>query len=795
MSLEATELEVWSADTDARRSALARREFDGRRSGVARIARALLRRVTGARARERLRRALADVAADGVASQVDAMCRAGDFQAAEQLLLEGRRRLPGRIELIILHAELAMAAGDWQRAIERWRRLIALFGDGAPEEATARLAAALRSMGELRQALDALERAGRPRTATGRIASSFERGATLMALGDLESAERDWRLLLDDRDLTDTLRPVVREVLTSIQRGSGRTPDPDLHPERLITEDHLAYDAWLAGRTHRSSAQESVLQAELPRCAVIVVDRGGGTVARRSRDQFLGWDEAGLVVHAVEELTASAIERCRRTINADALLVIEEGMSIDRSALEAARIALWRDGDVAIVSADEDGVDESGNRSHPILRSAFDPDLLLVQPALGHAVVFRSSAIDAAGGFRDLPECPHHREHDLLFLLWDLSLRIVFGATGGTDVHRTLGLHVPEVLIHHPPHLLPADWTGGPGWSAESSAASALVRRSVDPRGTALEVRSCPWGVPLRVRPKSGRDAVRVSIVIPTRDRAELLKTCVDGLLHRTTLEGCAGVPRIDLEVVIVDNDTREPDALELLDRLRTDPRITVVAGPGEFNFSRLVNAGVAAATGEVCVLLNNDVVVLEEDWLIELVAHALRPEVGAVGALLEHSDGRVQHAGVLVGVNGTAEHALREWPSRAAGYLALLRSTRRVSAVTAACLAVRREVYERVGGLDESALPVELNDVDLCLRIGDAGLAIIWTPFARLAHREGGTRGRSDRASVDDQGAAVRRRESQRSAFSSRWRHRLSGDPFYSPHFSVSGATYLLRR
>jgi GT2 family glycosyltransferase len=168
---------------------------------------------------------------------------------------------------------------------------------------------------------------------------------------------------------------------------------------------------------------------------------------------------------------------------------------------------------------------------------------------------------------------------------------------------------------------------------------------------------------------------------------------------------------------------------------------------------------------------------------------------VGAVGALLEHADGRVQHAGVLVGVNGTAEHAFREWPSAAAGYLALLRSTRQVSAVTAACLAMRREVYLRIGGLDERDLPVELNDVDLCLRTREQGLRVVWTPFARLAHHEGGTRGRGDRASAVVDGAAVRRREAQRSAFSARWGHRLDGDPFYSPRLAVSGATYLLRR
>jgi O-antigen biosynthesis protein len=185
---------------------------------------------------------------------------------------------------------------------------------------------------------------------------------------------------------------------------------------------------------------------------------------------------------------------------------------------------------------------------------------------------------------------------------------------------------------------------------------------------------------------------------------------------------------------------------------------------------------------------------VRHDGWLIELVTQALRPEVGAVGALLEHEDGRVQHAGVLVGVNGTAEHAFREWPSDAAGYLALLRSVRRVSAVTGACLALRREVYLQVGGLDESVFPVELNDVDLCLRIEQAGLSVLWTPFARLTHIEGGTRGRGDRIPSANDGGTLGRQEAQRSAFVERWRERLTRDPYYSPRLSTSGATYMLK-
>lgn len=796
MQLEAVELEAWAADVEARQALVARRtrDRDRDRRPAARALHAVIRRVTGARARDRERAAFVEVASARIASDVGSMLEAGDVVAADRAVLDGRRRHPGRIELLVLHAEVAMAAGEWGRAIERWRRLMDLFGEGAPEEAGARLAAALRSSGDMTAALDVLEHAGQPRTVSGRIALVFERAATRMALGDLVSAERDWRSLLDDGDLPGTLRAVVREALTSTQRASGRTPDEDLRPERVLADDHRDYAGWLTARIDRP-AVEVAATGSLPSCAVIVLDMGDAVAVERTRAGALDGVDQGIAVHVVDGTDVLAVEERRRASGADLVLLVEAGTLIERRALDEARRAFADDDDLSIVMADEDVIDAVGRRGEPQLRSAFDPELLVSHPALGHAVVLRSSAIDAVGGLRDLPGMPVDRSHALLFTLWDVALRITADPAREGAGRPSIGTHVADVLLHRPEASVPVDWVAGPSWSSEATAAVALVRGCIDPDGTEWIVEPAPWGVPLHVRPSAIPSGTTVTVVIPTRDRAELLAACVDGLLHRTSLGAGGETPSIDLEIVIVDNDTREPDALALLDRLRVDPRVQVIPGSGEFNFSRLVNAGIAAATGEVCILLNNDVVVLEHDWLVELVVHALRPEVGAVGALLEHSDGRVQHAGVLIGVNGSAEHAFREWPSRAAGYLALLRSTRQVSAVTAACLAMRREVYEQVGGLDESALPVELNDVDLCLRIGEAGLAILWTPFARLAHREGGTRGRGDRATADTDGSAVRRREDQRSAFVRRWRPRLEQDPFYSPRLSVSGATYLLRR
>jgi GT2 family glycosyltransferase len=276
-------------------------------------------------------------------------------------------------------------------------------------------------------------------------------------------------------------------------------------------------------------------------------------------------------------------------------------------------------------------------------------------------------------------------------------------------------------------------------------------------------------------------EAPTVSVIVPTRDRRDLLERCF------AALRSTAG--DFPLELVVVDNGSREAATLELLAELETSARATIVRSPGVFNFSQLVNRGAAAATGEVLLLLNNDVVALERGWLEEMLQHALRPEVGAVGALLLHEDGRVQHAGVIVGGNGSAEHAFREWPADAPGYLSLLRSQRRVGAVTAACLMVRREVYTEAGGFDEQDLPVDLNDIDFCLRLRSQGLDVIWTPFARLLHVEGATRS----VGVDQERSAATRVQQQ--AFQRRWvvEGALPADPGYHPDLSLVGPPYRL--
>ncbi|MCJ2031237.1 glycosyltransferase family 2 protein [Methylobacterium sp. J-043] len=263
-----------------------------------------------------------------------------------------------------------------------------------------------------------------------------------------------------------------------------------------------------------------------------------------------------------------------------------------------------------------------------------------------------------------------------------------------------------------------------------------------------------------------------VSIIIPSRDRLDLIARVTEDVLEKT--------PYPALELVIVDNDSKEPAVLDLYERLRGDPRVRIEPYPHPFNFSALVNAGARQARGDVLVLLNNDVAVLRPDWLAVLVAQAVRPEVGAVGAKLLYQDGRLQHAGVVVGLGGEAGHILRRRRADTPGHLDRLGVAHEVSGVTAACLAVAREKYHAIAGFDEETFAVDFNDIDFCLRLGARGWKTVWTPHAVLSHLESVSRGRPV-------GPARARFEREAAAFTERWRDVIRHDPFYHPALSLT--------
>jgi GT2 family glycosyltransferase len=270
-----------------------------------------------------------------------------------------------------------------------------------------------------------------------------------------------------------------------------------------------------------------------------------------------------------------------------------------------------------------------------------------------------------------------------------------------------------------------------------------------------------------------------VSIIIPTRDALELVSVCIDSLLSKTNYG--------HFEVIVVDNGTTDSAALGYLDGVRRVERVRVLRDDRPFNFSALNNRAVEQASGRVLCLLNNDIEIIEPGWLTQLVAHAVRPDVGCVGAKLLFPDDTIQHAGVLLGLHGLAGHPYRRMSARHPGYYGRLTVTHGISAVTAACLVVERDIYRKLGGFDEQ-LAVAFNDVDFCIKVREAGYRNVMVPTVALVHHESATRG-LDQARLKRQRFM---REVER--MKERWGGLLYDDPHYSPHLSLEHDDYSLR-
>jgi GT2 family glycosyltransferase len=258
-------------------------------------------------------------------------------------------------------------------------------------------------------------------------------------------------------------------------------------------------------------------------------------------------------------------------------------------------------------------------------------------------------------------------------------------------------------------------------------------------------------------------------VIIPTRDRVGLLSQCIESLMSRTTYP--------DYEVIVADNDSRDPETLAYFQTLEARG-VRVMPAPGPFNFSRINNQAAAAATGEYLLLLNNDTEVTDGDWLTEMMRYAVQPDIGCVGARLWYPDRTLQHGGVILGILGMAGHAHKHLPQGSGGYFSRAVLPQQLSALTAACLLVRKSLYMELGGLDES-LAVALNDIDFCLRVDAAGYRNVWTPYAELIHHESKSRGYEDTAEKR------KRLKEETAVLWARWGERLQRDPFYSPHLT----------
>lgn len=545
----------------------------------------------------------------------------------------------------------------------------------------------------------------RDRNATGTRAGSIQRQYDLWR----RRHQPDWSAL---REMRRVSRGWQDPPLVSIVMPTYNS-DPDwLRPaiQSVIAQSYENWELCIAddGSTlpHVADVLERYTQVE-PRIRVVRRERNGGIAAA----------------------SASALELAR----GEFVALLDHDDVLQPHALHRVVERLRDDPQLDVVYSDEDLLLENGTRGRPFFKPDFSPDFLLSVNYICHFLVIRRSLVMASGGFRG--GFDGAQDHDLL-------LRVTEGA-------RRVG-HVADILY---------SWRQVPGSVAMNSAAKmyayesgkraveeALQRRGLSGR-VSLGQQLGTYHVRLDIR-----DTPQVAIVIPTRDRLELLRECIDSIESRSTYTNWS--------ITIVDNDSVEPATRQYLQR--TQHR--VVHAPGGFNYSALINAGRAATDAPYLLTVNNDTTVLTPDWIEAMLEQAQRPEVAVVGGRLLYPDGRPQHEGIAVGnVRGSYMAANLD-----AGWMG--RVIRNVTAVSGACQMVRCAVFDEVGGYDER-IPVAYNDVDFCLRVRQAGYLVVYTPHAELQHHESASRGALDPRSDHE-------------LFWERWGVRGGiPDPYMSPH------------
>lgn len=410
--------------------------------------------------------------------------------------------------------------------------------------------------------------------------------------------------------------------------------------------------------------------------------------------------------------------------------------------------------DSQLIYSDEDKVDEHGRRFMPHFKSDFNLDLLYGQNYISHLGVYKTVIAKDIGGFRKGFEGSQD---------YDFLLRYLFKIQ-----HKNV-THIPKILYH---------------WRAiEGSTALASGEKSYTTEAGLKAL--ADYFIQMRTEVNIGRSKADnlyrvqwhlkeeplVSLIIPTYNALKITKQAIDSILTKTTYK--------NYEILLVDNNSDDPEALAYFNEIDKHEKITVLRYPYPFNYSAINNFAVKHAKGEVIGLINNDIEVISEEWLTEMVSQAVRKDIGCVGAMLYYPNNTIQHAGVIMGIGGVAGHSHKHLPKDSHGYFSRLYITQNLTAVTAACLVVRKSIFNEVGGLNEEDLTVAFNDVDFCLKVHHAGYRNLWTPYAELYHHESISRG------YEDNPEKIVRFQKEVEYMMKTWHTNTTEDKYYNPNLT----------
>lgn len=424
--------------------------------------------------------------------------------------------------------------------------------------------------------------------------------------------------------------------------------------------------------------------------------------------------------------------------------------------------AVNQDRNADLLYSDEDTIDQTGaERSNPHFKPDWSPDALRSHNYICHLAIMRRSVVHQVGEFRT--EHEGSQDYDLVLRVSERARKIV---------------HIPKVLYHWRIHAKSV--TGeevGKMYAyeaAKKALADHLLRQHVDGY-----VQDGPVLGTYQVKYSLASQPL-ISIIIPNQDHPEMLARCLESVKRSSYC---------NYEIVIVENHSKRPETFSYYQQLEQDSKVRILNWTQPFNYSSVNNEAIRQARGDVVLLLNNDVEAINADWLERMLEHVLRQEVGAVGAKLYYPNETIQHAGVIIGIGGVASHSHTFHQRESLGYGRRLVITHNLSAVTAACLMLRKKVFEQVGGLDERFI-IAFNDIDLCLKIRQQGYLVVWTPHAELYHHESVTRGHD----LEDP-VRLARLQGEEDLFRGKWLEVLrAGDPYYNPNLSLQDGNFSLR-
>lgn len=416
-----------------------------------------------------------------------------------------------------------------------------------------------------------------------------------------------------------------------------------------------------------------------------------------------------------------------------------------------------------LIYSDEDKIDSEENRFNPYFKTDWNPELMLSQNYVCHFTVLQAELMNQIGGFRKGLEGAQD---------WDLFLR------ASEQIERDEIYHLPYILYH---------WRSIPGSTAMNTSfkkyvydsQTKAVKEHLERTGiTDAVVEQIPVIDQIRVT-FSTQNSPLVSIIIPTKDQPELLRTCISTILQFTTYR--------NFEIIVIDNNSERKETFQYFDELKKDSKIKVIKDTtSPFNYSKINNSAIKHANGELLCFLNNDIEITSGTWLTEMVSNALRKGIGAVGAKLLFSDDSIQHAGVILGIGGIAGHSHKCFKRSECGYFNRLIIPSNFSAVTAACLVVKRSIFDEVGGLDQENLTVAFNDVDFCLKVMSKGYLNIFTPYAVLYHHESVSRGHENTPEK------IVRFEKESNFMKNKWKKLLENDPYYNQNLTIVSENFL---